>query len=1205
METWFNFISGLSYESVNLALNGLWLGIVLTGLLWLLWRIIKISNAATGYVVWWSVLTTVLTLPFLMGSPVANWFESRVAQPIPFESVTGLLLPTSPIGAEVNLVGPEMVKDATPSSMQRIHSQAIAAQAVTAAPYGTAAMADNVRAPEGKSIFPLLVKLLPISLFSIWLFVSSLLLLRLLLAHRRMALIKRESSPFDSSRFARLNQTIARATTIRSIEVKLSSAIDFPMAAGLGHPIVLLPRKLVQQLTDHELEAVILHELAHILRWDDWTKLGQKIIEALMFFNPAIRWIGRRLDLEREIACDDRVVEQLGRPGDYARCLTRLTQLTVMPAGASLIPGVLTSRKQIFQRFDRLLSKRPNGSTRFSRTRFIGAFAALVAALAITVRVAPVVAVPVEAVTFDELYSTVQAVTEGVLTDIFPAESENDGGSISVNSDLTADSGEPATVDDGDTFTLPITDSAPVLKDGGFTWAVETSGLRAAVDEPMEDEDDLVDTEIRADERVVDWSDEAFRLPITGTIHGIGDNDEAMDVWIDEDKEIRAAIQGRVKLSRDGRTIKSISKGGWLAVKEQHDTIWREVDVRPGDGDELVYAYYVDGTPREFDKNAREWFAGVLRDIFPEASPASGRSVSGIFEPVEPAEPAEPALLSELAQPAAPAEPLEPLDPPKPRIENRSLLSKIFDWSKDPFDKLGKGTLISTDDDGAWADICWSDGRDKMRIKMDGEMELTDDDRDIKSISRGGYFAVWEKRGSKRRELVVEPERNGVLNYGYYVDGKSRDFNDEAREWLADALPRMCRVAGINAESRAWRIYQREGVDGVLAEISRIESDFVKRKYFAALLDSDELSDDEYSAMLGRIGRELESDYEKAELLVDMADRVAQNKNLIRDYITAVETIESDHETRRVLAALSIEEHADDDIILAVLEIAAQIDSDYEKAELLIQMAPYCQDRGELQTAYVNAIINLESDYETRRVLSALSLDRDADPEIVIAVLQLAGQIDSDYEKAELLVELAPNCREDRKLQAAYVNSIINIGSDHETRRVLSALSEEGDIDPVVLTAILDIIGQMDSDYEKAELLVEIAARNRAYARAWDTYRAATSDGDDDYRLARQAYLRAVADMNTDHEIKRVLLELIDRDELNDALVLDILSVVGNISSDYDKSEILKQLVKYCRGKEDLEDAFLTIVDSMDSDYEANELYRLMYRNARRASGKD
>ena len=79
---------------------------------------------------------------------------------------------------------------------------------------------------------------------------------------------------------------------------------------------------------------------------------------------------------------------------------------------------------------------------------------------------------------------------------------------------------------------------------------------------------------------------------------------------------------------------------------------------------------------------------------------------------------------------------------------------------------------------------------------------------------------------------------------------------------------------------------------------------------------------------------------------------------------------------------------------------------------------------------------------------------------------------------------------------------------------------------------------------------------------------------------------------------------MINHGDLNDRLILDILSVTSGIDSDYDKSEVLKQLVKYCRGNEDLEDAFFEVVDAMDSDYEIKELYTLMYRGKRGSSGE-
>lgn len=1179
METLFNFISGLSHDSVSMALNGLWLGVVLTGLALLTWRFVKTANAATGYVVWWLVLAVVIVLPFLLGSPAADWLGPRTGQPAV----------TSPVATRMDLPGPEFGKHIVSPPVSREPAGLLAAP-VTELPALTEA-GDSARV-EGPAILSLILRMLPISLFTIWVLISLLLLWRLALAHRRMTVIKRQSSPFDISRFSRLNNILSGRMARRPWRVRLSSQIEYPMAAGLGRPTVLIPRRLVNQLTGSELESVILHELAHIVRWDDWSKLGQKIIEALMFFNPAVFWIGRRLDLEREIACDDRVVEQLGKPGEYARCLTRLTQLTAMPVGASLIPGVLTSRKQIFKRFDRLLSRNRSCGTKFSRIRFIGAVAAIVLTLAVAVRVAPVIAVPVEAVTFNELSGTLQSVTENVLADMLhdePAEFAVVEAAFVGDGDDNLPQDKNQGVERDDTFDLPISDSLYVQEPKEQAWTVLESEYLVAMNDLVDEDDDTADATDQADGRVIDWNDEIFDLRISGTIHGINGEDEGIDVWTDDRMELRAAMQGRVKFSSDGRTIRSIAKGGWLAVKEQHDDVWKELDVRPTNGPLLDYAYYVDGKPAEYDENARRWLADVLPEIVPEISTMGRRE---FLVP-----PGSAALVEPLA-------PLEPLEPPEPRLENKGLLSATFDLAKDVFNGFGKGLMISGDDDGE-REIYWSDGRKKIRVQIDGDVVLTDDDRFIKSISPGGYFAISEKRGSKRHEFDAEPGPGGELRYSYTINGKEQDLDDDAREWLAGVLLKMSREAGIDAEGRARRIYGKDGVDGVLSEISQIKSDYVKRQYFEVLLDTDGLNDDEYSLILAQIGRELESDYEKAQLLVNMADRVSENKKLIRLYVGVVQTIESDYETRRVLSAMYMGEDADDDIVLTVLEIAATMDSDYERAELLIEMAPYCRGRGELQAAYVNAIIDLGSDYETRRVLSALSLGPDTEPEIILTVLQIAGRIDSDYEKAELLIDLAPYCRSDRALQAAYVNAIVDLESDYETRRVLSALSKDGDVDPDVLVSVLEIIDNIDSDYEKAELLVEIAQQNRAYNKARQAYLSETYPADENaYQRAHTAYLTAVTGIDSDYETKRVLTELISRGELDDKLVLDILSVIAHISSDYEKSELLKLLVKHCRGNEDLEDAFMEIVDAMDSDYESNELYRLMYRKARRSSNR-
>ena len=89
-------------------------------------------------------------------------------------------------------------------------------------------------------------------------------------------------------------------------------SIRLPITAGLRDPAVLFPASLVPRLTEQDARNVWLHETAHVRRRDDWTNLIQRIVEAVLFFHPVVLWVGRKLNLERELACDDWVVRRTG-----------------------------------------------------------------------------------------------------------------------------------------------------------------------------------------------------------------------------------------------------------------------------------------------------------------------------------------------------------------------------------------------------------------------------------------------------------------------------------------------------------------------------------------------------------------------------------------------------------------------------------------------------------------------------------------------------------------------------------------------------------------------------------------------------------------------------------------------------------------------------------------------------------------------------
>ncbi len=125
--------------------------------------------------------------------------------------------------------------------------------------------------------------------------------------------------------------------------VCLSAQIDRPSVVGFFSRRILLPPSLFASLTPAELHHVLLHETEHLRRRDDWTNLLQKLALVAVPLNPVLLWVERRLCLERELACDDRVLRATGTPKAYATCLTHLAEHSLLRRSLSLALGFLGS----------------------------------------------------------------------------------------------------------------------------------------------------------------------------------------------------------------------------------------------------------------------------------------------------------------------------------------------------------------------------------------------------------------------------------------------------------------------------------------------------------------------------------------------------------------------------------------------------------------------------------------------------------------------------------------------------------------------------------------------------------------------------------------------------------------------------------------------------------------------------------------------
>ena len=127
-----------------------------------------------------------------------------------------------------------------------------------------------------------------------------------------------------ATRFAELAKQIGLTHTPRLV---ISLKAQVPMAIGWLKPVVLMPAQMLMGLTQEQLEMLLLHELAHIRRYDYLVNFLQTLIEILLFFHPAVIWISKQMRQEREYCADDTAVAHCGNSVAYAHTLADTASL--------------------------------------------------------------------------------------------------------------------------------------------------------------------------------------------------------------------------------------------------------------------------------------------------------------------------------------------------------------------------------------------------------------------------------------------------------------------------------------------------------------------------------------------------------------------------------------------------------------------------------------------------------------------------------------------------------------------------------------------------------------------------------------------------------------------------------------------------------------------------------------------------------------
>lgn len=121
--------------------------------------------------------------------------------------------------------------------------------------------------------------------------------------------------------------------------VAYSARVATPLVVGVLKPAILLPTAILSQLTPEQVESLLLHEMAHIRRYDHVVNLLQRIVETALFFHPAIWWLSHNVSVEREHCCDDLAIAWGSERCNYAESLVRISELRLQAAGTGFESG--------------------------------------------------------------------------------------------------------------------------------------------------------------------------------------------------------------------------------------------------------------------------------------------------------------------------------------------------------------------------------------------------------------------------------------------------------------------------------------------------------------------------------------------------------------------------------------------------------------------------------------------------------------------------------------------------------------------------------------------------------------------------------------------------------------------------------------------------------------------------------------------------
>lgn len=780
--------------------------------------------------------------------------------------------------------------------------------------------------------------------FATWLVGGLVLLTLTILSHIRARFIASDNVRAPTAdAWARLGNARLEMGVERTVDMVVSGQVTVPATWGFAHPVIVLPEEY-GQWSRETLDRVLLHELAHIARRDCEAYLVGDVARAIHWFNPLAWLAARRLRVESERACDDRVLEVIGRPSAYAADLVAIVRALGGRGGVPRAALAMAQPGSVSDRVRAILDP-----TR-SRGRVRPQAAAIIGVVALCLVLSATIVTP----------SATAALSE-------------------------ADTGKETTSAPFGTATAAAPETGPATANATGTAATTVASASRA---PR-----TGSTVASAQERLCVFREGGRRSTSIDS-----DDKETRIRWETDDCRVEIDMLGDVEFSSDDRRVVGLGPDARFEIEERigRDERRARIEGQPGGG--LERRYWQDGDEVAWGPEADRWLASLLPEIFrhttinaearvrrmvaeggpdrvfaelrqiesdhvtrtylevlmdvAELTEADYRRVIEAATNIDSDHGSAELLMAVVARAGLQPSFQDPLLAASERLESDHQRSRILQMLLDS--PLSDAQLDAVLASARSIDSDHNLGELLSSIAAAGRMD---------DGARASFLETLRSIDSDHMQATVI---HAFLDAGRLSDAELAQLLDlseylDSDHQRADILQRVARDYPLTG--RQVSIYLRSA--------ARMSSDHQKATTAKVIIERADFSGEQMRLVL-QMADDVDSSHQQVEILGSVIRRRPLDAGEMSDLLAIAATIDSSHQLRTVISLIVEEQRLETAGLVELLGVVGRIDSGHQRVDALLEVAERYELRGEALEAYSGVAQGLNG-RDRERAMAAIS----------------------------------------------------------------------------------------------------------------------------------------------------------------------------------------------------------------------------------------